>query len=244
MSEQPTILVVDDEPSLVKAMEINLRTRGFGVLTAGGATGALQAVADHRVDLVLLDLGLPDADGLEVIAGIRGWSQVPIIVLSARHTSDDKVEALDAGADDFVTKPFAMNELLARIRASLRRGQQHAEEETRSVVAGPITVDLVRSRVTLEVPADPTNQTSGAPCQSEVRLTPTEWRILELLARHGGALVSQRQILTEVWGSGYEHETQYLRVYLASLRRKLEPDPSHPAYLITEPGMGYRLVVD
>ncbi|OYO00691.1 DNA-binding response regulator [Enemella evansiae] len=227
MSERPTILVVDDEPSLVKAMEINLRARGFAVLTAGGAKAALEAVTEQQVDLVLLDLGLPDGDGLEVIAGIRGWSAVPILVLSARHTSDDKVEALDAGADDYVTKPFAMNELLARIRAGLRRGGG-GDDAVRAVTAGPIRIDLARTVVTVD----------GA----EVKLTPTEWRILELLARNAGALVAQSQILAEVWGPGYEHETQYLRVYLATLRRKLEPDPSHPAYLITEPGHGYRLL--
>lgn len=227
MTERPTILVVDDEPSLVKAMEINLRARGYAVLTAVSARDAITAVSDHEVDLVLLDLGLPDGDGLEVIAGIRGWSSVPILVLSARHTSDDKVEALDAGADDYVTKPFAMNELLARIRAGLRRNRD-PDEDVRQVVAGPIRIDLAKSLVTVD----------GA----EVRLTPTEWRILELLARRAGALVGQSQILTEVWGPGYEQETHYLRVYLATLRRKLEPDPSHPAYLITEPGQGYRLL--
>lgn len=222
---KPTILVVDDEPSLVKALEINLHARGFDTVSASHAAGALHAVAERKIDLVLLDLGLPDRDGLDVIAGIRGWSQVPIIVLSARHTSDDKVEALDAGADDYVSKPFEINELLARIRAGLRRGQTQEAEPV--IDAGPIRIDLANSTVTLD--------------EREVRLTPTEWRILELLARHAGALVGQAQILGEVWGPGYESETQYLRVYLATLRRKLEPNPSEPRYLITEPGLGYRL---
>ncbi|NNG20599.1 response regulator transcription factor [Naumannella sp. ID2617S] len=230
MTDRPTILVVDDEPSLVKAVEINLHARGFATISAASAAGALRASSERHVDLVLLDLGLPDADGLDVIAGIRGWSQVPIIVLSARHTSDDKVEALDAGADDYVTKPFAMNELLARIRAGLRRAVATGGDEARIVTAGPIAIDRSRAEVTVDGVA--------------VRLTPTEWRILDLLARNAGALVSQIQILNDVWGPGHERETQYLRVYLATLRRKLEPDPSHPAYLITEPGLGYRLIAD
>ncbi|GAB3622496.1 response regulator [Mariniluteicoccus endophyticus] len=223
---RPTVLVVDDEPSLVRALEINLRARGFDTVSASHAQGALLASSERHVDLVILDLGLPDRDGLDVLAGIRGWSSVPIIVLSARHTSDDKVEALDAGADDYITKPFEINELMARIRAALRRGEPTSAEQP-VVDAGPLRIDLAATRVTRE--------------GEEVRLTPTEWRILHLLARTPDVLVPQAKLLTEVWGPGYERETQYLRVYLATLRRKLERDPSHPAHLITEPGLGYRL---
>lgn len=223
---KPTVLVVDDEPSLVRALEINLRARGFEAVTASDARGALLATGARHIDLVILDLGLPDHDGLDVIAGIRGWSSVPIIVLSARHTSDDKVEALDAGADDYVTKPFEINELMARVRAALRRTET-AEEAQPVVVAGDLEIDLAATRVTR--------------AGHEVRLTPTEWRIVQLLARNADVLVSRTRILTEVWGPGYERETQYLRVYLATLRRKLENDPSRPRHLLTEPGLGYRL---
>ena len=175
----------------------------------------------------MLDLGLPDMDGIEVLAGIRGWSPIPVIVLSARSTSAEKVEALDAGADDYVTKPFGMDELLARVRAAVRRGAvAGVDEPVESVTTADFTVDLGAHRVLRD----------GAP----VRLTPTEWSLLELLVRHAGRLVPQRQLLTEVWGPAYEHETHYLRVYLAQLRRKLEPDPAKPRYLITEPGVGYR----
>lgn len=174
----------------------------------------------------MLDLGLPDRDGLEVLAGIRGWSRVPVIVLSARHTSDDKVEALDAGADDYVTKPFELGELLARVRAALRRGS--SEPEAPVVRAGRLEIDLGASTVRRD--------------GEEVRLTPTEWRILEVLARSADRLVGQTTLLTQVWGPGYETETQYLRTYLATLRRKLEDEPSHPVHLVTEPGLGHRLV--
>jgi two-component system KDP operon response regulator KdpE len=219
------VLVVDDEPQLVRALRINLKARGYEVATAADGGGALEAAARRHPDVVVLDLGLPDMDGTEVIKGLRGWTTVPIIVLSARHSSDDKVDALDAGADDYVTKPFGMDELLARLRAAVRRavpsGDQAAVVET-----GAFTVDLAARKAIRD----------GA----EVRLTPTEWRILELLIRNAGRLVSQRQLLHEVWGPSYGTETNYLRVYLAQLRRKLEPDPARPRYLITEPGMGYR----
>lgn len=228
MTEQvpPRILVVDDEPTLGRALKINLTARGYRVRTAGDARGALYAVTEWHPDLVILDLGLPDADGLDVIAGVRGWSKVPIIVLSARHTSDDKVEALDAGADDFVTKPFELNELLARVRAGLRHVR--AAERDPVVQAGEITIDLAQSRV----------QVSG----NTVRLTPTEWRLVEILAERADTLVSQETLLREVWGPGHEGQTHYLRTYFATLRRKLEADPAHPRHLVTEPGMGYRLV--
>ena len=176
----------------------------------------------------MLDLGLPDLDGTEVIAGLRGWTSVPIVVLSARQHGEDKVEALDLGADDYVTKPFAMNELLARLRAAVRRGAAAAVEPAEStVVVGPLVIDLARKRVSRD--------------GEDVRLTPTEWAFLELLARHVGRLVPREQVLREVWGPAYEHETHYLRVYAAQLRRKLEADPAHPRHLITSPGLGYLL---
>jgi two-component system KDP operon response regulator KdpE len=223
-----TVLVVDDEPSLGKALVINLRARGYDVDLVMDGRSALDRAARGHPDVVVLDLGLPDLDGIEVIAGIRGWSAVPIIVLSARSTSDEKVDALDAGADDYLTKPFAMSELLARVRAAVRRAAVPAAAEANPVVqTAAFTIDLARRTVTRD----------GV----QVRLTPTEWSLLETLTRNAGRLVPQRQLLHEVWGPGYEKETHYLRVYLAQLRRKLEPDPSNPVHLITEPGMGYRL---
>jgi two-component system KDP operon response regulator KdpE len=221
------VLVVDDEPTLVRALAINLRARGWEVVTAHDGTGALQAASDKHPDVVILDLGLPDIDGVDVIRGLRGWTRVPIIVLSARQVSDDKVEALDAGADDYMTKPFGMDELLARLRAALRRVEPAAEEAV--VVAGELSVDLARKKVTR----------SGA----DVRLTPTEWQLLEILVRARGTLVGRQQLLHEVWGPAYNSETNYLRVYTAQLRRKLEQDPSRPRHIITEPGMGYRFEV-
>jgi two-component system, OmpR family, KDP operon response regulator KdpE len=221
------ILVVDDDPSLARALAINLRAHGYEVLLAHDGTSALDSVARHHPTVVVLDLGLPDMDGVEVIEGIRGWSTTPILVLSARGTSAEKVEALDAGADDYLTKPFAMDEFLARIRAALRRAINAAtEREPETVVTADFTIDLAAHKV----------ERDG----DQVRLTPTEWSLLELLVRHTGKLVAQRTLLAEVWGPTYQHETHYLRVYLAQLRRKLEPDPSRPRYLITEPGAGYR----
>jgi two-component system, OmpR family, KDP operon response regulator KdpE len=220
------ILVADDEPQIIRTLRINLRARGYEVDTAPDGRTALDLVARHSPDLVVLDLGLPDLDGVEVIHGLRGWTRVPIIVLSARHSSVEKVAALDAGADDYVTKPFGMDEFLARMRAALRRAAP--AEEQAVVTTADFTVDLAAKRVTRD----------GA----DVRLTPTEWHVLEILVRNPGRLVGQQQLLREVWGPAYESETHYLRVYLAQLRRKLEPDPSHPRHLITEPGMGYRFV--
>lgn len=217
--------MVDDEPQIVRALRINLSARGYAVLTAHDGTAALKAAAEGKPDVVVLDLGLPDVDGTEVIAGLRGWTSVPIIVLSARTDSTDKVEALDAGADDYVTKPFGMDELLARLRAAVRRSAV-AEGEDAVVQTASFTVDLAAKKVLRD----------GA----EVHLTPTEWGLLEILARNRGRLVAQRQLLQEVWGPQYAKETHYLRVYLAQLRRKLEPEPSHPRHLVTEPGMGYR----
>ncbi|MDQ2586239.1 response regulator [Saccharothrix yanglingensis] len=222
------VLVVDDEPQIVRALRINLSARGYSVLTAHDGTTALRAAAEGKPDVVVLDLGLPDVDGTEVIAGLRGWTTVPIIVLSARVDSTDKVEALDAGADDYVTKPFGMDELLARLRAAVRRGAV-VEGEDAVVETASFTVDLAAKKVLRD----------GA----EVHLTPTEWGLLEVLARHRGRLVAQKQLLQEVWGPQYAKETHYLRVYLAQLRRKLEPEPSRPRHLVTEPGMGYRFEV-
>ncbi|RLK25213.1 two-component system KDP operon response regulator KdpE [Micromonospora sp. M71_S20] len=221
------ILVVDDEPQIVRALRINLRVRGYDVQAVATGTAALKAAASDPPDLVVLDLGLPDIDGVEVIRGLRGWTHVPIIVLSGRAGSQDKVAALDAGADDYVTKPFGIDELLARIRAVTRRLHVSADAATATLRVGRHTVDLAARTVTRDDGAD-------------VRLTPTQWGVLELLLRHPGKLVSQRQLLHDVWGPEYQDETNYLRQYLAQLRRKLEDDPARPRHLITEPGMGYR----
>lgn len=222
------VLVVDDEPALARALAINLRAHGWEVVTAADGRAALDAAASTHPDVVLLDLGLPDMDGSEVIAGLRGWTTVPIVVLSARQHGDDKVEALDLGADDYVTKPFAMNELMARLRAAVRRSQEASPDSQVSVVeVGDLAIDLARKRV--------------ARAGVDVRLTPTEWAFLELLTRNLGRLVPREQVLREVWGPAYEHETHYLRVYAAQLRRKLEDDPSSPRHLVTSPGLGYTL---
>jgi two-component system, OmpR family, KDP operon response regulator KdpE len=218
------VLVVDDEPQIRRALGINLRARGYDVDLAESGEEALELAARHHPDVVVLDLGLPGIGGVEVIEGLRGWSRVPVIVLSVRDSEADKVAALDAGADDYVTKPFGMDELLARLRAALRRTVP-AEEE--ALVETPdFVIDLVSKRV---VRGD-----------EEIRLTPTEWQIIEVLVRSRGRLVAQRQLLQEVWGPQYETETNYLRVFMAQIRRKLEPDPSRPRYFVTEPGMGYR----
>ena len=218
------VLVVDDDAQLLRALRITLRAAGYDVDSSPDGRTALQRAAAVHPDIIVLDLGLPDLDGTEVLARLRPWYTGPVLVLSARADSQDKVHALDAGADDYVTKPFDMNELLARLRAALRRGPGEAAE--RVVSTDHFTVDVVDRQVTVD----------GSP----VRLTPTEWGLLETLVRHPGRLIGQRQLLQSVWGAGYEKETNYLRVYFAQLRRKLEPDPSHPRYLRTEPGMGYR----
>ncbi len=220
------ILVVDDDRQLLRALRINLSARGYEVVLAPDGVTALTAAGKQPPDLAIVDLGLPDMDGVDVVEGLRGWSRVPIIVLSARHLEQAKVRALDAGADDYVTKPFGMDELMARVRAGLRRGTP--VEQAPVVTTPAFTVDLAARRVTRD--------------DADVRLTPTEWHVLEVLVRNAGRLVSQRQLLQEVWGPKYESETNYLRVYLAQLRAKLEPDPARPRYLITEPGMGYRFV--
>jgi two-component system KDP operon response regulator KdpE len=219
------VLVVDDEPQILRALAINLRARGYDVRTAGSGSDALSIAAADGPELVVLDLGLPDMDGTEVIAGLRGWSSVPILVLSGRSDGIDKVEALDVGADDYLTKPFGMDELLARIRAMMRRSGR-GEDEAPVVQLGENTIDLVAHKVLR----------NGA----EVRLTPTEWHLLEVLARHPGRLLSQRRLLAEVWGPGYERAQGNLRLYMGQLRRKLESDPARPRHLLNEPGMGYR----
>jgi two-component system, OmpR family, KDP operon response regulator KdpE len=218
------ILVVDDEQQIRRALDINLRAHGYEVRLAATGEEALIDVAANPPDLVLLDLGLPGIDGVDVIRGLRAWTAIPIIVLSARERDSSKVEALDAGADDYVTKPFSITELLARVRASLRRHQPSPQEPL--VETPDFTVDLVGKRVSRK----------GA----VVHLTPTEWAIVEELLRHPGRLVTQRQLLQSVWGPQYEREANYLRVHLAAIRRKLEPDPSQPRYFITAPGIGYR----
>jgi two-component system, OmpR family, KDP operon response regulator KdpE len=220
------ILVVDDEPQLLRALGTNLRARGYKVDLAPTGEAALELAASKHPDLVILDLGLPGIDGVEVIRGLRGWTRVPVIVLSVRETERAKVEALDAGADDFVTKPFGMDELLARLRAALRRAAPGDEEVI--VETEDFSVDLSGKRVTGNA--------------GEVRLTPTEWHIVEVLVRNPGKLVTQRQLLQEVWGPQYEKETNYLRVFMAQIRKKLEPDPARPRYFLTEARMGYRFM--
>jgi two-component system KDP operon response regulator KdpE len=216
--------VVDDEPQLRRALSINLRARRWEVEQAANGTEALEVAASAYPDVVVLDLGLPDMDGTDVIAGLRGWTDVPILVLSGRTDSHDKVEALDAGADDYVTKPFGMDELLARLRALTRRVPER--EELPTVRVGHAVVDLRSMKV-------------RGP-EGVVHLTPTEWHLLEVLVRNPGKLLSQRQLLGEVWGPGYESAQGNLRVYMGQLRRKLEPEPARPRHLLTEPGLGYR----
>ena len=220
------VLAVDDDPAILRTMSINLRARGYDVETAGDGRSALQIVDERMPDAVILDLGLPDLDGLTVLKRLRAFTQVPVVVLSARHEADDKGEALDEGADDYVTKPFDMEELFARIRAALRRSG--STDAPLIVTAGEVRLDVTERRATR--------------AGREVRLTPTEWHIVEVLARREGRLVRQAELLHEVWGPGYDRETNYLRVYLAQLRRKLEADPSRPAIFLTDPGIGYRLV--
>jgi two-component system KDP operon response regulator KdpE len=218
------VLVIDDEAPILHALRINLVARQYEVSTAADGTAGLAAMARDRPDVLILDLGLPDMDGTDVIRGVRGWTSTPIIVLSAWGQESQKVAALDAGADDYVTKPFGMDELLARLRAAVRRAAPGTAEPV--VSTEHFTVDLSAKRVTRE--------------GTDVRLTPTEWQLLEVLVRNPDRLVTQRQLLQEVWGPGYLTEASYLRVYVANLRRKLEPSPSRPRYLLTEAGMGYR----
>jgi len=247
------VLVVDDEPQILRALRINLRARRYDVATAASGTQALDEAAAHPPDLVILDLGLPDMDGVDVIGGLRGWTAVPIIVLSGRADSTDKVEALDAGADDYVTKPFGMDELLARMRAAVRRTP--AAEAPPRVRLGDLVIDLAAKRVTRDVAGTARTRSADAAAadgagpgaggadgqpDGDIRLTPTEWHLLEVLLRNPGKLLSHRQLLNDVWGPGYGNAGGNLRLYMAQLRRKLEPDPARPRWLITEPGMGYR----
>ncbi|HYB89208.1 MAG TPA: response regulator [Streptosporangiaceae bacterium] len=220
---RPRVLVVDDEPAMLRALRINLRVRTYDVTTAVTGQEALAEARRRPPDAVILDLGLPDVDGIEVIGRLRGWSHAPVIVLSGRTGPGDKIAALDAGADDYVTKPFSMEELLARLRAALRRD---AAALPAKVCIGSCEIDL-----------DAHTVFDGA---RAVRLTPTEWRLLEILLRHPGQLVGTQRLLTEIWGPGHERSGHYLRVHMSGLRRKLEADPSRPRHLLTEPGMGYR----
>ncbi|MES9278716.1 response regulator transcription factor [Cutibacterium acnes] len=224
------ILIADDDPQFLRALRITLGARGYEVLLARDGQHALEMAIDHKPDIILLDLGMPRLDGVKVIEAVRGWSSAPILVISGRSGSAEKVEALDAGADDYVTKPFSMDELLARIRVLTRRiGQDEVDEEP-IVAFGSVWVDLAAHTVTRD----------GA----NVRLTPTEWRVLELLIRNEGRLVTRQTMLSQVWGSEHVTDTGYLRLYISQLRKKLEPEPSRPRYLITDAGMGYRLVLD
>jgi two-component system KDP operon response regulator KdpE len=217
------VLVVDDEPPILRTLAVNLRARGYEVLLAKSGHEALALAARRHPDVVVLDLGLPDIDGIEVVHGLRGWTSVPIIVLSARTAEAQKVAALDAGANDYVSKPFGMDELMARLRVALRAP---APEGEMPVIETPdFTIDLAAKRVTRE--------------GEDVRLTATEWQVVELLARNPGRLITQRQLLEKVWGLS-DVKTNYVRVFMVSIRRKLEPDPAHPRYFLTEPGSGLR----
>jgi two-component system KDP operon response regulator KdpE len=227
-TDRGNILVVDDEVAMRRTLQINLQARGFEAYLASTGEEALSLAAAISPDVVILDLGLPGISGLEVIASLREWTSVPIIVVSARDAEGSKVLALDAGADDYVTKPFGIEELLARLRAALRRSV-HDTETPLVVEASTFSLDLADRRLVVE--------------GSEVRLTPTEWRMLDVLVRRHGRLVTHRELLAQVWGQGYEEQTNYLRVYIGNLRRKLEPVPSQPRHLLTEPGIGYRFVV-
>jgi two-component system, OmpR family, KDP operon response regulator KdpE len=233
-----TVLVIDDEPQIIRALRINLRVREYDVHTAATGSEALEVAARHPPDLIILDLGLPDLDGVDVIHGLRGWTDAPIIVLSGRADSTNKVEALDAGADDYVTKPFGMDELLARMRAVGRR--VGADGDAPQARLGDLVVDLAAKRVM----RSPAGGGSDHDENEDIRLTPTEWHLLEVLLRHPGKLLSQQQLLADVWGPGYADAAGNLRLYMAQLRRKLEPDPARPRWLLTEPGMGYRYQPD
>jgi two-component system KDP operon response regulator KdpE len=222
------LLVIDDEVPFLRALSISLHARGYDVATARTGAEGLQEAADEAPDAVILDLGLPDLDGVDVVRALRGWSSVPVVVLSARHNEQAKIGALDAGADDYVTKPFSINELTARLRAVIRR-RTPADNGVAIVVTPDFTIDLVAKRV---VKAD----------GDDVHLTPTEWRVVEILVKNQGKLVTQRQLLHQAWGPEYDSQLDYLRTYLAAIRRKLEPEPARPRYFVTEPRMGYRFV--
>ncbi len=222
------VLVIEDEAPLRRALRIFLEAHDYAVVLAASGKEGLDLAAHEHPDVVILDLGLPDMDGVQVAAALRGWSTVPIVVLSARDAEPVKVAALDAGADDYVTKPFAMNEFLARLRAALRRAAP--TEQERIIETPDFCIDLGAKQIHRD--------------GSAIHLTPTEWQIVEVLARNRGKLVGQQMLLQQVWGPQYERETHYLRIYMSQIRRKLEPDPSRPRYFITEPGMGYRFVTE
>lgn len=225
-----TVLVVEDDPAIGRALVINLSARGYSTLHESTGAGALDAVSRGGVDCVLLDLGLPDIDGLTVIDGIRGWSNVPIIVITARHEVESKIEALDRGADDYVTKPFALGEVLARLRAALRRGTPEGDADPVVTTAdGRIVIDLAQSTVTVR--------------GERIKLTPHEWQIIAHMARHADQLVTHEELLRAVWGPGYERSSSYLRVYMSQIRHKLEADASKPQHFLTELGMGYRFAL-
>jgi len=226
-SSEPLVLVIEDEPQVRRFLRTSLKAHGFAVIEAESGALGLREAAQHVPDVVLLDLGLPDMDGTEVVRRMRTWSRVPVLILSARGEERNKVEALDAGADDYLTKPFGFAELLARMRAALRRAARPEGPEASVLTQGPLKIDLERRRVEL--------------AGQEVHLTPIEFRLLAVLARHAGRVVTHRQLLTEVWGPQSAEATQYLRVYLTHLRRKLEPDPSRGRIFHNEPGVGYRL---
>ncbi|MBC9954420.1 response regulator transcription factor [Leucobacter sp. cx-42] len=231
------ILIADDDPQILRALRITLTAKGYTVFIANDGAQAIAAAIDHHPDIYLLDLGMPQLDGIEVIQAIRGWSQAPILVVSGRSGAADKVEALDAGADDYITKPFAVEELLARIRALSRRVVQ---DDTSPVVRLSNTViDLASHSVTLVGGAG--NEAGAAAAARQIRLTPTEWQFIEILIRNAGKLVTRKTILTSIWGSEHVEDTGYLRLYVSQLRRKLEADPANPVHILTEPGMGYRL---
>lgn len=222
----PLVLIVEDEPQMRRFLRASL-SHGFRLIEAGNAKEALALATSQSPEVILLDLGLPDRDGIELAREIRGWSRVPIIVISARGREDDKVEALDAGADDYLTKPFGVKELLARIRAALRRGADAVGSTSPGIEIGPLRIDLARREVTLG--------------KEPVHLTPIEYRLLTLLAQNAGRVLTQRQILEQVWGRTHAAQSHYVRVFMAQLRRKIEKDPTRPKLLVTEQGVGYRL---
>lgn len=233
------VLVVDDEPQILRTLRINLQARDYEVVTASSGRGALQAASDTHPDLVVLDLGLPDLDGVEVVRSLRAWTPVPILILSGRLNSQAKVEALDAGADDYVTKPFNVDELFARVRAVTRRTGEPEHAEPIRIGGWLVDVeDRTARRASCDRNAD--GAEVGPAADARLHLTPTEWQLLAALVRQPGRLVGQRQLLLQVWGPTYVEQTHYLRQYMKTLRRKLEPDPSRPRHLVTEAGMGYR----
>ncbi|GAB2827968.1 response regulator [Alpinimonas psychrophila] len=226
------ILIADDDPQILRALRITLSARGYEIITAANGVEAVNAAIEHHPDIFMLDLGMPELDGIQVIEALRGWTQAPILVVSGRTGAADKVEALDAGADDYVTKPFSIDELLARIRALTRRVPN--QEATPVVTIANIAIDLSAKSITK-------NTQAGSEL---IRLTPTEWHVLEILVRNAGKLVTRQSLLTDIWGSEHITDTGYLRLYIAQLRKKIEPDPSQPRYLLTESGMGYRFQPD